>query len=129
MPSFCCSVLCFGSVLYPPAYIYHWLRKSLEHKCLPSPSRRVSIDRLICCVLRHMFGYPLSSACLHLRTPSTAVSTRTQKQAQVMMPSCPVMSCIKLYCMSSPRLKFLGVSVDAFRPFCLHSPPKEMPDA
>eukprot|EP00070_Physeter_catodon_P029891 XP_028336785.1 arginyl-tRNA--protein transferase 1 isoform X4 [Physeter catodon] len=41
---------------------------------------RVSTDRLICCVLRHMFGYPSSSACLHLRTPSTAVSTRTQKQ-------------------------------------------------
>ncbi|XP_063526427.1 arginyl-tRNA--protein transferase 1 isoform X16 [Pongo pygmaeus] len=41
---------------------------------------RVSIDLLICCALRHMFGYPLSNACLHLKTPSTAVSTRTQKQ-------------------------------------------------
>uniref|UniRef100_A0A8C9IIN3 arginyltransferase n=1 Tax=Piliocolobus tephrosceles TaxID=591936 RepID=A0A8C9IIN3_9PRIM len=41
---------------------------------------RVSIDLLICCAPRHMFGSPLSNACLHLKTPSTAVSTRTQKQ-------------------------------------------------
>ncbi|XP_011898540.1 PREDICTED: arginyl-tRNA--protein transferase 1 isoform X3 [Cercocebus atys] len=41
---------------------------------------RVSIDLLICCAPRHMFGSPLSNACPHLKTPSTAVSTRTQKQ-------------------------------------------------
>ncbi|XP_057386756.1 arginyl-tRNA--protein transferase 1 isoform X7 [Balaenoptera acutorostrata] len=60
---------------------------------------RVSIDRLICCVLRRMFGYPLSSACLHLRTPSTAVSTRTQKQAEV--PGC-FRGCFSTFLSSQP---------------------------
>lgn len=41
---------------------------------------RVSIDLLICCVLRHMSGCPLSSACLLLTSPSIVVSTRTHKQ-------------------------------------------------
>lgn len=58
-------------------------RKSLCLWCLclfSSLLFRVSTDRRICCVLRRMFGSPLSSACPHLRNPSTAVSTRTWKQ-------------------------------------------------
>lgn len=58
-------------------------RKSLCLWCLclfSSLLFRVSTDRRICCVLRRMFGSPLSSACPHLRNPSTAVSTRTRKQ-------------------------------------------------
>lgn len=43
-------------------------------------SFRVITGLLICCVLRRTYGYPSSSACPHSRTPSTAVSTRTQKQ-------------------------------------------------
>ncbi|XP_064451434.1 arginyl-tRNA--protein transferase 1 isoform X16 [Mirounga angustirostris] len=52
---------------------------------------RVSTDLLICCVLRRMFGCPLSSACLRLITPSTAVSTRIQKQP-TSDPNCLSMS-------------------------------------
>ncbi|XP_064451429.1 arginyl-tRNA--protein transferase 1 isoform X9 [Mirounga angustirostris] len=49
------------------------------------PGRWVSTDLLICCVLRRMFGCPLSSACLRLITPSTAVSTRIQKQYSLLL--------------------------------------------